>query len=120
VEKLSYRFHGPDRGDIIVLKLPERPTELLIKRVVGLAGERVEIHDGTVYVDGVALQEPYLLGNTAGAMPAEVVPPLHVFVLGDNRSASNDSRSFGMVPLDDIIGKAWVSYWPLEDLRIIR
>jgi len=120
IEKLSYRFHGPRRGDIVVLKLPERSTELLIKRVIALPGERIEIRDGSVYVDGVLLDEPYLSQNTAGVMPSQVVPPFHVFVLGDNRRASNDSRAFGMVPLDHIVGKAWVRYWPLGQLGSVK
>lgn len=120
IEKLSYRFHGPRRGDIVVLKLPERSTELLIKRVIALPGERIEIRDGSVYVDGAVLDEPYLTQSTAGVMPSQVVPPFHVFVLGDNRGASNDSRAFGMVPLDHIVGKAWVRYWPLGQLGSVR
>jgi signal peptidase I len=120
VEKLSYRMHGPERGDIVVLKLDDRQGELLIKRVIGLSGERVAIRDGRVYVDGRAIEESYLAESTPGMMPAQIVPPLHVFVLGDNRGASNDSRSFGMVPLDNVIGKAWVSYWPLQELRVIQ
>lgn len=120
IEKVSYMFHGPRRGDIVVLKLPEHESELLIKRVIALPGERVEIREGKVYVDGTVLPEPYLTQNTPGHMAPEVVPPFHVFVMGDNRGASNDSRSFGMVPLDHIVGKAWVSYWPLSDLRFLN
>ncbi|MGQ9665852.1 MAG: signal peptidase I [Anaerolineae bacterium] len=118
VEKLSYRFHGPRRGDIVVLRLPEHSSDLLIKRVISLHGEKVEIHDGTVYIDGRPLDEPYLTQKTPGSMPAVVVPPLHVFVLGDNRSASNDSRVFGPVPITNIVGKAWLSYWPLQAVRV--
>lgn len=118
VEKISYRFHGPRRGDIVVLKFPEHGEELLIKRVIGLPGEKMEIHDGTVYIDGRPLDEPYLTQKTPGNMPAVVVPPLHVFVLGDNRSASNDSRVFGPVPIANIVGKAWLSYWPPQAVRV--
>lgn len=113
VEKLSYRLHTPQRGDIVVLRV--RPEdELLIKRVIGLPGDQVEIHDGTVYVNGQPLEEPYLNQETRGNLAARVVPPLHVFVMGDNRRASNDSRSFGPVHIDNIVGKAWLSYWPPE------
>jgi len=120
VEKLSYRFHGPRRGDIIVLKLPERSSDLLIKRVIALPGERIAIHDGRVYVDGAALEEPYLTQATIGRMPEQTVPPLHVFVMGDNRQASNDSRAFGMVPLDNIVGRAWFRYWPLDEVSVLK
>jgi signal peptidase I len=119
VEKLTYRLHGPRRGDIIVLRLPDRPDELLIKRVIGLPGERVEIRDGFVFVDGVRLREPYLAHGTSGSMASEVVPPLEVFVLGDNRAASNDSRAFGMVRMSDIVGRAWLSYWPLTQFKVV-
>ena len=113
VEKLSYRLHTPERGDIVVLRV--RPEdEMLIKRVIGLPGDQVEIHDGQVYVNGQALVEPYLNQETRGNLAPRVVPPLHVFVMGDNRRASNDSRSFGPVHLDNIVGKAWLSYWPPE------
>ena len=120
VEKVSYWFHGPRRGDIVVLKLPERGSELLLKRVVALAGERIEIRDGQVFVDGSPLDEPYLTQRTQGAMPAQVVPPFTVFVLGDNRGASNDSRAFGPVPLNHIVGRAWISYWPFDQLRVMK
>jgi signal peptidase I len=120
VEKLSYRFHGPRRGDIVVLRLPEHSSELLIKRVIALPGEKVEIHDGQVYVDGVPLLEPYLRQTTLGNYAARVVPPLHVFVLGDNRNASNDSRAFGPVPRQNIVGRAWFTYYPLYDIGFVR
>ncbi len=120
VEKISYRFHPPRRGDIIVLRLPERDSELLIKRVVGLPGETVEIKNSQVYIDGQPLEEPYIQHNTRGEMASRVVPPLQVFVLGDNRSFSNDSRSFGMVPFDNIVGRAWFCYWPLDQVGPVR
>jgi signal peptidase I len=121
VEKLSYRFHGPQRFDVVVLKLPSQGDELLIKRVVGLPGETVEIRDGHVYIDGAELDEPFVAEETrAGRMENITVPPLHVYVLGDNRNHSNDSRSFGPIPIDDIIGRAWVSYWPPDDLGLVH
>lgn len=118
VEKISYRLHGPRRGDIVVFGVPQS-DELLIKRVVGLPGEKVEIHDGMVYINGEPLQEPYLDQETRGRFGPITVPPLHVFVLGDNRSFSNDSRAFGAVPIADVVGRAWFSYWPLSDVGIL-
>jgi signal peptidase I len=121
VEKISYRFHGPRRGDIVVLEQPGcDDCELLIKRVVGLAGEVIAVHDGKVYVDGEPLDEPYLTGMTGGHYGPERVPPLHVLVLGDNRGASNDSRAFGPIHRDEILGRAWLSYWPLEQIGILN
>jgi signal peptidase I len=112
IEKVSYRFHPPRRGDVVVVHPPRRSTVPLIKRVIGLPGEIVEIRDGQVLVNGAVLEEDYLDRPTPGAMEPRLVPEENVLVLGDNRDASNDSRTFGMVPFSDIIGKAWVRYWP--------
>ena len=121
VEKVSYHFHGPDRFDIVVLKLPSQGDELLIKRVVGLPGETVEFRDGLIYINGEPLDEPFTDSDTRpGRNERVMVPPLHVFVLGDNRNHSNDSRSFGPVPIENIVGRAWVSYWPLEEVGPVR
>jgi len=120
VEKVSYRFHGPRRGDIVVLKPPKQGEELLIKRVIGLSGETIEIRQGRVYINGQELDEPYLERLTGGNWGPIIVPPLHVFVLGDNRGFSNDSRAFGMVPIANIVGRAWVSYWPLDEVGAVR
>jgi signal peptidase I len=121
VEKLSYRFHGPQRFDIVVLRVPSQGEELLIKRVIGLPGETVEIKDGGVYINGELLDEPFTSEYTQPGRHALVtVPPLHVFVLGDNRDRSNDSRSFGPVPIENVIGRAWLSYWPLEDAGLVH
>jgi len=120
VEKVSYRFHGPRHGDIVVLKSPQQSTELLIKRVIGLPGETVEIRQGRVYINGQELDEPYLERSTGGNWGPIIIPPLQVFVLGDNRSFSNDSRAFGVVPIENIVGRAWVSYWPLDKVGEIR
>jgi signal peptidase I len=120
VEKLGYRFHGPRRGDVIVLHDPSGSSELLIKRVIGLPGERVTIADGRVFIDGVGLAEPYLDQGTQSQARSWLVPPLHVFVMGDNRQASRDSRSFGSVPRDQIVGRALFRYWPLDHFGIVR
>lgn len=120
VEKVSYDFHAPHRGDVVVLKVTDDAEDLLIKRVIGLPGETVEIKNGHVYIDGKILEEDYLSQETRGHYGPVYVPPLHVFVLGDNRGASNDSRAFGPVHLKHIIGRAWLSYWPVEDLGFVQ
>jgi len=121
IEKVSYRLRPPERGEIVVLHIPGRESSApLIKRVVGLPGESVEIHDGKVYIQGKVLDEPYLTQMTYGNMPARVVPPDHVFLLGDNRNASNDSRFFGMVPFEEIVGRAWLRYWPLDEIGLME
>jgi len=120
IEKISYHFHPPQRGDIIVLRLPNRTSDPLIKRVVGLPGETVEITNGRVLINGQVLDEPYLNQFTYQGMPPRVVPPNEVFVLGDNRGFSNDSRAFGFVPFSDIIGRAWFRYWPPLEIGFVR
>jgi signal peptidase I len=120
VEKISYRFHGPRRGDVVVIRMGDGPSELLIKRVVGLPGEEVMVRDGKVYIDGQPLEEPYIARFTYGDYGPQYVPPLSIFVLGDNRGFSNDSRAFGMVPIEHIVGRAWFSYWPLDRLGFVQ
>ena len=143
IEKVSYHLHPPQRGDVVVIKSPnwvpvslsrrfvgwvcaffnwDSPLKLpdpLIKRVIGLPGETIEVRDGYVYIDGQMLQETYLTQSTFGNYPPHVIAPEHVFVLGDNRGASNDSRSFGEVALQDIIGRAWFRYWPPDQIGLI-
>ncbi len=120
IEKLTYRFHAPRRGDVVVLRDPAGSPELLIKRVIGLPGERVTIANGRVFVDGQPIEEPYLTQETQGGGRSWLVPPFTVFVMGDNRSASRDSRVFGPVPLDQIVGRAVFRYWPLSEAGFIR
>lgn len=121
IEKISYRLNPPERGDIVVLRLPSRLSDPpLIKRIIGLPGETIEIRDGHVYVDGQVLNEEYLDQLTFTNMPPRRVSEDHVFVMGDNRSASNDSRNFGEVAMSDIIGRAWVRYWPPGVAGVIR
>lgn len=120
IEKVTYHlFHGPQRGDIVVLKMPGQ-TDRLIKRVVGLPGETIEIRGGVVFIEGKRLAEPWTVNIGGGSYGPLSVPPLHVIVLGDNRGASNDSRHFGPVPIDSIVGKAWFCYWPPEDVGIVH
>ncbi len=112
VNKLAYKFGQPHRGDIIVFKYPPDPTQIpYIKRVIGLPGDQVRISGGKVYINGVLLNEPYLRVSTNQG-GEWTVPAGNLFVLGDNRNGSSDSRAFGWVPLSDVIGKAEVIYWP--------
>jgi signal peptidase I len=108
----GYLFGGPQRGDIIVFRSPVDPTKDFIKRVIGVPGDTVEVRGGQVYVNGNAIDEPYIRDRAPYIAPRQVVPPGHYFVLGDNRPNSSDSHVWGLVPADNIIGKAWVSYWP--------
>ncbi len=109
-------FHGPERGDIIVLKDPRNTETDLIKRVIGLPGETIEIVDGKVYINDHLLDEPYIKAVWHDTKPKVLIPPGEYFVMGDNRDNSLDSRSsqVGLVPQDLIIGKAMLSYWPRD------
>jgi len=120
VEKVSYKLHLPHRGDVVVIHLPDHSRELLIKRVIALPGETIEVKNGGVYINGERLNEPYLSVETNGTYGPFTVPPNHIFVMGDNRGASNDSRSFGPIPIDQVVGRAWISYWPFEDLGLVQ
>jgi signal peptidase I len=117
VDKISFRMHPPQRGDIVVLDLPEM-EEMLVKRVVGLPGERVEILNGVVYINGEPLPEPFPHDLTAYDMPELALPPLNYFVLGDNRGNSNDSRAFGGIHRDHIVGRVWLRYWPINQMTV--
>ena len=120
VEKITYRFvHGPRRGDVVVIDAPDQ-SEMLIKRVVGLPGETIELRNGQVYIDGEPLTEPWAVNPGGGNYGPLTIPPLHVFVMGDNRGASNDSRSFGPVAIEHIVGHAWFSYWPPQYVGLVE
>jgi signal peptidase I len=100
--------------------MPERGPELLIKRVIALAGETIETRGGQVFINGQGLVEPYLSHETSGTYGPLTVPEGQVFVMGDNRGASNDSRVFGPVTTERIVGRAWVSYWPFSALGLVH
>lgn len=120
IEKLSYRLHPPRRGDIVVIRVPGYGRDMLIKRVIGLPGETIEVRGGQVLINGVPLAEPYLRTVTRGDYPATRIPDDAIFVMGDNRNNSNDSRAFGPIPLDAVVGKAWLRYWPPGDIGLIE
>jgi signal peptidase I len=117
IDKVSYHFFPPKRDDIVVIAMPDM-QEMLVKRVIGLPGETVEVREGVVYVNGQALSEPFLrdMGHESDA--PIVLGPLNYFVMGDNRDNSNDSRSFGPVQRDYILGRVWLRYWPLNQFNI--
>ncbi len=119
VNKLVYRIREPQRGDIVVFRYPFNPSRDFIKRVVAVAGETVEIREGRVFVDGRFLMEPYVQSQDFATHPAVLVPPGHVYVLGDNRRNSEDSRVFGPFPTRYVKGRAFLLYWPLSRLHLI-
>lgn len=120
VNKQSYRSGDIERGDVVVFDRPGGPgpdgIKDLIKRVVALPGETVEGRDGHVYIDGRQLDEPYLPpGTRTSSFGPEPIPEGHVWVMGDNRGASDDSRRFKAVPVDDVVGRAFVIIWPISE-----
>lgn len=118
VSKLNYRFGDVERGDIIVFHYPMDPEQELIKRVIGLPGDTINVQNGIVSVNGQSLEEPYIAA--APAYSGEwMVPDGHLFVLGDNRNDSSDSHSWGYLPFDKVVGKAVVIYWPPPFWKLI-
>ncbi len=119
VSKINYRFGEPERGDVVVFDFPRNITQEYIKRVIGLPGEHILVEDGNVYVNEIILSEPYLIMEPQ--YEGEwVVPEDTLFVLGDNRNNSSDSHTWGMVPLNNVIGEALVVYWPPSSWGLIN
>lgn len=111
VSKLNYKLSNVQRGDIIVFHYPMDPEQELIKRVIGLPGDRIEVNEGIVYVNGQALEEPYIAAPPAYSSQWNV-PEDRLFVLGDNRNNSSNSHSWGFLPFENVVGKAVLIYWP--------
>ena len=110
--KAAYFFGDPQRGDVVIFREPDGEKDDFIKRVVGLPGDTVEIKDRAVYVNGVRLNEPYIVDSPRYTMAKVDVPAGEYFVLGDNRNHSNDSHYGWYLPRGNIIGKAWLTTWP--------
>jgi signal peptidase I len=124
VNKLSYKLHDVHRGDLVVFERPPgQPASTikdLIKRVVGLPGESIEARAGVVYIDGKRISEPYLVdGVTTDNLPRQTVPKGEIFVMGDNRDDSADSRVFGAIDEDSIVGRAFLRVWPIPDIGLL-
>lgn len=117
--KPEFAFDPPNRGEVIVFNYPLDPGKDFVKRVVGLPGETVEVRDGTVYIDGEALPEPYLQRRDASSSRPLALGEGEYYVIGDNRRNSNDSRAWGAVPEDNIVGRVWLVYWPWDDIHFM-
>jgi signal peptidase I len=131
VNKLSYKIGEPERFDIVVFHAPENKD--YIKRVIGLPGDHIEYKNDTLYVNGEAYDEPYLEDYKQQVIDgpltepftleekigSETVPDGHIFVMGDNRRFSKDSRHIGTVPLEEVLGKTSIIYWPIQDIRSV-
>jgi len=121
VDKISYRFIEPSRGEIIVFKNPSNPSEQFVKRVIGLPGDKVAISQGVVYINDQPIEEDYILAPPRIGFAPQIVPEGTYFVLGDNRNNSEDSRfsRVGFLPKELIIGRAIWRYWPLSKISLM-
>jgi len=117
VNKLSYKFSPVQRGDIVVFHYPNDPREDYIKRVIGVPGDTVAISESSVFVNGHEIEEPYIANGYSFESGQWQVPPGSLFVLGDNRKHSSDSQEWGFVPIDNLVGKALMRYWPLNRIE---
>ena len=112
-------FDAPKYGEVVIFRFPNDPSRDFVKRVVGLPGDIVELREGRLYVNGEHRPEPYVANPDRESMAPVVVPERSYFVLGDNRRLSNDSRDWGPVPEDNLVGKAWFTYWPFDRFTVI-
>jgi len=120
VNLMAYRFHKPARGEVIVFQCPASPEKAYIKRIIGLPGESVEIRKGRVFIDGRQLREPYLRNIQAQENMNKIkIPAHHVYVMGDNRANSEDSRCWGPLDCRLIKGKAQFVFWPPASVNTI-
>ncbi|MHC1746175.1 MAG: signal peptidase I [Negativicutes bacterium] len=121
VNKFIYRLKQPEKGDIVVFRYPRDPSRDFIKRVIGVAGDTIEVKDGKVFLNGQLLNESYILERTRGSYPAATIPDGHIFVMGDNRNNSEDSRfrDVGFVSLEMLKGKAVMVFWPFDQMKTL-
>ena len=120
VDKASFQLRSPRRWEVVAFRDPQRPSHVVVKRVIGLPGEKVEIRDRQVFVNGVPLNEPYIQYPASRSYAATVVPADSLFVMGDNRDNSSDSRAWGPLPIHGgIVGRAVLRYWPPERIGIL-
>lgn len=120
VNKFIYRFTDPIRGDIVVFKYPPDEKRIFIKRIIAVGGETVEIRDAKVYIDGKELAEPYLKVVMEGDFAPVKVPANSFFVMGDNRNESDDSRYWGFVPRKNVVGEAFLIYFPFNRIQLLE
>ncbi|MFA6849687.1 MAG: signal peptidase I [Selenomonadaceae bacterium] len=121
VNKFIYRFRVPQRGEVLIFKYPQDQSRDFIKRVIAIPGDTIEIKDGRVFVNQQLMNEPYILSKTRGDYPLTTIPEGTIFVMGDNRNNSEDSRfaDVGFVPYSLIKGKAVMIFWPFDQLKTL-
>lgn len=121
VNKFIYHFRAPEKGEVLIFKYPKDQSRDFVKRVIAVPGDTLEIKDGNVFVNGELQHEDYILNKCRGDYPKVTIPEGHIFVMGDNRNNSEDSRfpDVGFVPFDLLKGKAMVVFWPLSDMKAL-
>ena len=123
-DKLSYTHREPRHGEIVSFKYPSKepgePEDILVKRVIGLPGETIEVKDGAVYRDGQRISEPYIREPMQYTFPEATVPEGKLFVLGDNRNESDDSHIWGFLDRSRLTGRVTIRFWPLKSMRSVR
>jgi signal peptidase I len=124
INEIGYRFNDPQRGDVIIFRPPQNTSQFYIKRIIGIPGDTVKVEDGKIWLSNDAssfelLDEDYVVGLTPGKA-LKTLGSDEYFVLGDNRSASSDSRNWGAVSRKNVIGKAWIRAWPMGKFEVIK
>ncbi len=118
--KFIYRFSEPERGDVIVFKYPLDPSKNYVKRVIGLPGDKLEIKNGVVYINDKVLSEPYVAYPSSDNFGPKVIGEDELFAMGDNRINSEDSRFWGTVPMENLRGEAFLTFWPLNRIGLLH
>lgn len=118
-ERSMFAFHPPERGEVVIFHFPRDPTRDFVKRVIGVPGDTIEIRRGEVFRNGEYVEEPFITEPSTRSYDPVYVRDGHYYVLGDNRRSSNDSRDWGLVPEQNMVGRAWMRYWPLDSLGSI-
>lgn len=126
-DKVSYRFKTPQRDDVIVFKAPQNEDFDYIKRIIAMPGEQIMIDNNQIFVNGALVNESGYLDADVVTRPGlflkedipVTIPPNAYFVMGDNRTNSSDSRDWGFVPSENLVGKAWVKYWPINEMGLV-
>ena len=122
VDQASNRFpiHPPQRREVIVFQFPRDTSKDFVKRIIGLPGEKVELRDGSVFINDRLLREPYITASYDSTMAPLILDDAEYFVMGDNRRSSNDSRTWGPVPESHLLGKVWFVYWPFSRIQLLN
>ena len=118
-DRTMFAFHPPQHGEVVIFHFPADPTRDFVKRVIGVPGDTIEIRQGDVFRNGQYVEEPFVTNPSTRTYGPVFVEQGHYYVLGDNRRSSNDSRDWGLVPEENLIGRAWMRYWPPDGLGFI-